>query len=246
MPTSTPIRSLTIVIPAYNEAERLPRSLMRIIDWASGQRLTVDLLVVDDGSVDDTARIAEETVGDKLPLTVLRNEPNRGKGFSVRRGMSEARGDCVLFTDADLSTPIEEADRLLAAIAQGADVAIGSRGMTASAVQVHQPWWREKSGQLFGLLVQLLVLPGIHDSQCGFKCFRHEAAKKISRHQTLESWAFDVEVLLIARKLGYDVAEIPIRWVNDPNTKVAILSDGPRMLIDMVRARLRHRRLSPQ
>lgn len=245
MQPEAPEPSLTVVIPAYNEAGRLPASLEKIIAWHARQTRPVDLLVVDDGSTDGTARIVQEVVGDRLPLTVLVNDPNRGKGFSVRRGMLAAEGDYVLFTDADLSTPIEEADRLVAAIEEGADIAIGSRGMANSQVEVHQPWWREQAGKMFGRLTRLIALPGIHDSQCGFKVFRREAARSVFPLQGLEGWAFDVEVLVIARKLGYSIAQVPVRWVNDPNTKVRMLTDGPKMVLDMVRARLRHRRLRP-
>ena len=246
MPERAAEPSLTIVIPAYNEAQRLPASLERIITFARERDRAVDLLVVDDGSTDGTARIVQEQVGDLLPLTVLVNDPNRGKGFSVRRGMLAAEGDYVLFTDADLSTPIEEADRLVAALEeQGAGVAIGSRGMEGSQITVHQPWWREKAGKLFGLLTRVIALPGIYDSQCGFKLFRREAAREIFSRQGLDGWAFDVEVLVITRKLGYRIAQVPVQWVNDPNSKVSMVKDGPRMLVDMARARLRHRRLRP-
>jgi dolichyl-phosphate beta-glucosyltransferase len=157
--------------------------------------------------------------------------------------MLEARGDCVLFSDADLSTPIEEADRLVAEIEAGADIAIGSRGMHESHVEVHQPWWREKAGKLFGLLTRVIALPGIADSQCGFKCFRREAAQAVFPRQTLSGWAFDVELLFIARKLGFEIAQVPVAWYNDPNTKVHMLTDGPKMIADMVRVRWRHRGL---
>lgn len=239
------VDSVTVVIPAYNEAQRLPPTLAKVVAYARQQPRRLDLVLVDDGSKDGTADLAQSLVGDQIPLTVLVNDPNRGKGFSVKRGLLEGGGQCVLFTDADLSTPIEETDRLLAEIEAGADVAIGSRAMRGSQVQVHQPWWREKAGKLFGALTRALVLPGIHDSQCGFKCFRREAAHAILSHQTLDGWAFDVEVLLIARKLGYSIAEVPVQWVNDPNSKVHMLTDGPRMLADMVRARWRHRGLRP-
>jgi dolichyl-phosphate beta-glucosyltransferase len=239
------VASLSIVIPAYNEAERLPPSLGKLLAYAARQPRRLDLVLVDDGSQDGTAQIAQQVLGDRLPLTVLVNRPNRGKGYSVRRGLLEAQGDCVLFADADFSTPIEEADRLLGAIEGGADLAIGSRGMRQSDVQVHQPWWREKAGKLFGLLTRALVLPGIWDSQCGFKCFRREVAQAVLPHQTLDGWAFDVEVLLVARKLGYTIAEVPVHWVNDPNSKVHMLTDGPRMVADMLRARWRHRGLRP-
>jgi len=158
--------------------------------------------------------------------------------------MLAAEGQCVLFSDADLSTPIEDAEALLAAIEGGADIAIGSRGLADSDVQLHQPWWREYAGKLFGVLVRWLGTSGVRDSQCGFKCFRREAAQAVFPLQTLEGWAFDVEVIIIARRLGLRIAEVPVHWVNDPDTKVHLLSDGPRMVLDIVRARLRHRHLS--
>jgi dolichyl-phosphate beta-glucosyltransferase len=239
------VRSLSIVIPAYNEKKRLPPSLERICDWAADQSRAIDIVLVDDGSTDGTLEAAEAAVAGRLPLRALVNKPNRGKGFSVRRGMLEAEGDCVLFTDADLSTPIEEADRLLEAIEAGSEVAIGSRGMKESRIKLHQPWWREKAGKLFGLITRTIALPGIQDSQCGFKCFRREAAQAIFSRQTLDGWAFDVELLVIARQLGYGIAQVPVEWVNDPNTKVHMLTDGPKMVLDMFRVRLKHRHLKP-
>lgn len=236
---------MTIVIPAYNESKRLPPTLERVIAYAGGQQRAVDLLIVDDGSKDGTGEVARRVVGDRMPLTVLVNDPNRGKGYSVRRGMLEATGECVLFTDADLSTPIEELDALLAEIDKGADIAIGSRAMPGSRIEVHQPWWRERAGRLFGLVTRIIALPGIYDSQCGFKCFRREAAQAIFPLQTLGGWAFDVEVLVIGRKLGYKVAQVPVRWVNDPNSKVHMLSDGPKMVLDMIKVRWKHRNLRP-
>jgi len=235
------VDSLTIVIPAYNESGRLPSSLEKIVAWAQSQTITVDLLIVDDGSTDGTAEEAQKALADRLPLTILTNSPNRGKGFSVRRGMLQAQGDCALFTDADLSTPIEEADRLLAAIEEGADIAIGSRATEGAVIDVHQPWWREAAGKLFGILVGALILPGIRDSQCGFKCFRRETTQLLFAVQTLDGWAFDVEILLAARKYGFTVAQVPVHWANDPATKVRMLTDGPRMILDMVRAKWRHR-----
>lgn len=237
--------SITIVIPAYNESKRLPPTLERIVAYVRQQERKVDLLIVDDGSQDGTGELAQQVIGDRIPLTVLVNRPNRGKGYSVRRGMLEATGDCVLFTDADLSTPIEELDALLAEIEAGADIAIGSRAMPGSRIEVHQPWWRERAGRLFGFVTRVIALPGIYDSQCGFKCFRREAAQAIFPLQTLGGWAFDVEVLVIARKLGFRVAQVPVRWVNDPNSKVHMLSDGLKMVADMIKVRWKHRNLRP-
>ena len=240
-----PTRSLSIVIPAYNEARRLPPSLRLIMDWASHQDFPVDLVLVDDGSTDGTADRARKAVGDTVPLTVLINSPNRGKGNSVRRGMLAAAGECVLFTDSDLSTPITDATDLLDALDAGADIAIGSRGMRKSHVQVHQPWWREMPGKLFGAMVRVIALPGIRDSQCGFKCFRREAAQAVFPLVIQHGWAFDVEMLTVARKLGLQIAEVPVHWVNDPDSKVKLLRDGPKMVLDIIRARWTHRNLRP-
>ena len=238
------VESLSIVIPAYNEAARLPPSLEKILTYVEGQSRRVDLIVVDDGSRDGTAERVRQAIGDRMPLTILVNQPNRGKGYSVRRGMLQAEADCVLFTDADLSTPIEDAERLIEAIEGGADIAVGSRGLAESQVEVHQPWWRERAGKLFGFLVRTLATSGLRDTQCGFKCFRRAAAQAVFPRQTLDGWAFDVELIIIARSLGLGIAEVPVHWVNDPNSKVHMLRDGPRMLADIVRARLRHRRPS--
>jgi dolichyl-phosphate beta-glucosyltransferase len=234
---------LTFVIPAYNEVGRIGPGLATLLDYVASKPFAADLILVDDNSRDGTAQYVEERVGGRLPLTILRNEPNRGKGHSVRRGMLAATGEYVMFCDADFSTPIAETDKLLDALDRGADVAIGSRGMKDSQVTTHQPKWREIPGKLFGLMVRALALPGIRDSQCGFKFFRREAAQEIFSRVQLERWAFDVEVLYIARRLGYRTAEVPIRWINDPNTKVRLLVDGPRMVRDIMTVKRRHRDL---
>jgi len=237
---------LSLIIPAYNEAERIGRGLQTVIAWVEQCCITTELIVVDDGSTDGTAEVVKVAVGDSLPLRILRNEPNRGKGFSVRRGLLEGKGAIVGFSDADFSTPIEEADRLLAAInEEGYDIAIGSRAMKESILAQRQAWYREYAGRAFSLCYRLVLIPGIVDSQCGFKFLRREVAHAVLPHQTLEDWAFDAEVLYIARRLGYTIAQIPIRWVNDPSSKVKMLRDGPKMALDVWRARWRHRNLRP-
>lgn len=229
---------LSIVVPAYNEARRLPGTLPRVIEYASRLDESVEIIVVDDGSTDGTGDIAA-SVGQACGLvTVLRSDRNRGKGAAVRRGVLAARLGHVLFTDVDLSTPIEETSKLRAALVRGADVAIGSRRLAESDVQVHQPWLRELAGRTFSRLVSLLLLPGIRDSQCGFKAFRRSTARELFGRQRLEGFGFDAEVLWLARRLGYRVAEVPIAWRDDRGSNVRLVRDSGGMLLDLGRIRL--------
>ena len=235
---------LTFVIPAYNEIGRIGPGIATLLDYVATKPFPCDLILVDDNSSDGTGQYVQERIGGRMPLTVLRNEPNRGKGHSVRRGMLAGTGDYVMFCDADFSTPIGETDKMLVALDSGADVAIGSRGMKESDITTHQPWWREMPGKMFGVAVRTIALPGVRDSQCGFKFFRREAAQAVFPLVELERWAFDVEVLYIARQLGYSIAEVPVQWVNDPQSKVHMLTDGPRMLRDILTVKRRHRDLT--
>lgn len=213
---------LSLVVPAYNEEKRLPVSLARIAEWLGSRvpGLSAEVLVVDDGSSDRTAAVAEKTAaGLGLDFRVIRLPENRGKGAAVRAGVLEARGANVLVTDADLSTPIEEVDKLLAA---AAPVAIGSRGVDATLVKQRQSLFRVASGRLFNLLVRLLAVSGIRDTQCGFKLFRADAAREVFSRATVDRFAFDVEALLLARRLGYRIAEVPVLWFNSPDTRVGL------------------------
>lgn len=235
---------LSLIIPAYNEALRLPSTLKRMVEYLSARDFTVEVIVVDDGSSDNTAEVARQELEGKLPYQVLRNEPNRGKALSVKRGLLEGKGKYLLFSDADLSTPIEEAEKLLAELERGADVAIASRQLPGSILTVHQPRYREVAGRMFGILNMAILLPGIPDSQCGFKAFKRAAAHEILSHQQLSGWAFDAELLFIARKLGYTIAQVPVTWHNDPNSKVHMIRDGFKMVADLFRIRRLHGRLS--
>lgn len=237
---------LSIVIPAYNEVRRLPRILVRIRDYLmeAVKRWQVDIksveiIVVDDGSTDGTSELAR-TFSDKFPnFQVLRHSPNRGKGYAVKRGMLAAKGEFRLFTDADLSTPIDELDKMLPLLlSREADITIASRGLPQSQLLVRQPWYREMLGRLFNLVVQALATPGIWDTQCGFKLFRGEVAEHLFKLQSLDGFAFDVEVLYLARKFRYRIVEVPVRWLNDPNTKVQTLKHGSQMLRDLLLIRL--------
>ena len=235
------LQSLSIVIPAYNEAQRLPASLKRVFAWLDEVGADAEVLVVDDGSRDATLQVARDLAGAEPRLRVFGLERNRGKGAAVRRGVEEAQRDWVLFSDADLSTPIEEVLRLAAAIEAGHEVAIGSRDVVESAIERHQPWYREAMGRTFNRIVQTLAMPGIRDTQCGFKLFSADAAKRSFARMTIEGFAFDVEVLFVARRLGYTIAEVGVRWINDERTTVDPIRDSARMLIDVARIRYRQR-----
>ncbi len=221
---------LSVVIPAYNEGRRLPPTLERIRRHLDGS--SYELLVVDDGSADDTALRAEAA-----GARVVRNEGNRGKGYSVRRGMLLARGARRLMTDADLSTPIEELGRLRAKMDEGYDIVIASRALPGSNVEVRQPWYRENMGRLFNLCVRALALPGLADTQCGFKLFTARAAEEAFAATRLDGFSFDVEALFVARRRGFRIAEVPVTWRNDEATRVDTVK-GLVAFLDLARIRL--------
>ncbi len=224
---------LSVVVPAYNEALRLPATLARVHEHLSARGLAHEILVVDDGSSDATSEIARHAGG---AVRVLRHEPNRGKGYAVRRGMLAATGARRLMTDADLSTPIEELARLEAEIDRGFDVAIGSRAVAGARIEVRQPAYREAMGRLFNRLVQALLLPGLADTQCGFKLFTAAAAEAAFGASCLDGFSFDVEALYVARRRGLRIAEVPITWRNDAATRVG-LGGGGAAFLDLVRIR---------
>lgn len=227
--------ALSVVIPAYNEAGRLPRTLERVAAHLARRTGGHEILVVDDGSSDGTSERALE-LGDPA-IRVVRNAGNRGKGYSVRRGMLEAGGARRLMTDADLSTPIEELDRLGARLDEGYDVAIASRALPGAEIEVHQPRYREALGRGFNLLVRLLLLPDLHDTQCGFKLFSAAAAEAAFGMTRLDGFSFDVEALYLARKHGFRIAEVPVRWRNDAASRVTPLR-GLVAFVDLARIRL--------
>jgi len=228
---------LGVVIPAFNEAARIGDTLHKIHSYLSEQRYTTEIVVVDDGSTDETARIAEEIL---TPLggRVLSYSPNRGKGHAVRYGMLRACGRLLMFSDADLATPIEELAALQKALAEGADIAIGSRDVPGSKLIRRQSIIRETGGKLFNLFVRLLAVPGIRDTQCGFKLFTAEAARRIFPLCTVDNFSFDVEVLYLARKMGYRIAEVPVVWRHQEGSKVRIWRDGPCMFRTLLRIRM--------
>ena len=229
---------LSVVLPAFEEVARLGPTLAAIRHFLDGRRFDSEVVVVVDGGSDGTLERARAVARDWPALVVLHYEPNRGKGYAVRRGMLAARGRYRLFSDADLSTPIEDAERLIEAIDGGADVAIGSRALPESDVRVRQAWWRQAMGRIFNHVVRRVAVPGIGDTQCGFKCFRAETAKQVFGRQRMTGFSFDVELLWIARKLAYRVVEVPVTWVNHPLSRVHPVRDSLRMLADIARLRV--------
>jgi glycosyltransferase involved in cell wall biosynthesis len=223
---------LSIIIPAYNEESRLPATLERIAAYLQTSGRAAEVLVVDDGSKDRTAAVAE-SFRSKLPsLRVVSNGVNRGKGYSVRHGMQEARGSVTLFTDADLSAPIEEAGKLIEALTN-CDVAIGSRAMDRSLISVHESPFREFAGIIFNKIVRIILWLPFVDTQCGFKAFRRETCRIMFEQQTIERFGFDPELLYLARHHGLRAVEIPVRWGHSPATKVSMLRDSMQMFIDV-------------
>lgn len=231
---NSPALDLSIVIPAYNEENRLPKTLESVLAWLHQHSLRTEVLVVDDGSTDRTAQVVEALSKSNPALRLISNGRNRGKGYSVRHGMLEARGEIALFSDADLSTPIEEAEKLLAALRQGNDAAIGSRAVDRSLIQVHQSAIREQAGIFFNRLVRAFLGIAFSDTQCGFKAFRRERAHIIFEQQRIERFAFDPEILFLAARHGLRVAEIPVRWSHDFATKVNVASDGTQMFFALL------------
>jgi glycosyltransferase involved in cell wall biosynthesis len=224
---------LSIIIPAYNEESRLPATLEQIAAYLQTSGREAEVLVVDDGSKDGTAAVAEY-FQIKIPLLrVVSNGVNRGKGFSVRHGMQEARGRIALFTDADLSAPIEEAEKLIDAL-KNYDVAIGSRAMDRSLISVHESPFREFAGIIFNKIVRIILWLPFVDTQCGFKAFRCDPCKIIFEQQKIERFGFDPELLYLARHHGLRAVEIPVRWGHSPATKVSMLRDSIQMFIDVL------------
>lgn len=228
---------LSIVIPAYNEGARIEVALERVMSCVVERGWDAEVLVVDDGSTDDTAAIVKRWMQDNPRLHLIQNPGNKGKGYSVRNGLLQAAGETVMFTDADLSAPMEEAELLMAALSEGADVAIGSRWMDRTRQTIHQPLYRQFFGRCFNWITRTVMGLPFKDTQCGFKAFKRSAAQMIFRLQTIERWGFDPEILFIARKLKYVVREVPVTWGHDERSRMSYLKDGMKMLEDMARIR---------
>ncbi|MFT7616251.1 MAG: dolichyl-phosphate beta-glucosyltransferase [Candidatus Woesearchaeota archaeon] len=227
--------NLSIVIPAYNEAKRIRRTLIQMLAFLNTHNITYEIIIVDDGSTDTTLQVVRKFKGN---IKIVQNKTNLGKGFAVKTGIEHAKYDLILFSDADLATPIGEVLGMIKQIDKGHDVVIASRNLPESTIVVKQSLFRQILGKTFPLLVKLLLVPGITDTQCGFKLFTAKAAKRIVKLQTISRFSFDVELLFIARKLGFKVAEVPVTWTDQKGSTVNPLRDGLRMLVDLVKIRV--------
>jgi glycosyltransferase involved in cell wall biosynthesis len=230
--SSEPIH-YSVVIPAYNESGRIPNTLESVVRCIRAHGWAAEVLVVNDGSRDNTAEIVRRFAQQAPEVRLLENPGNRGKGYSVRHGMMEAQGDVVMFTDSDLSAPIEEAERLFAAIEEGADIAIGSRWMESGRQTHRQPLYRQFFGRCFNLVTRMVMNLPFADTQCGFKAFKRDAAQTVFQLQTIERWGFDPEILFIAIKRGFKVVEVPVSWAHDERTRMSYLKDGMKMLEEL-------------
>jgi dolichyl-phosphate beta-glucosyltransferase len=234
---------LSIVIPAFNEERRLPKTMSQVLGYLAGSRPqaraeNTEILVVDDGSSDATADNVTQMARLHPNVRLIRNPGNRGKGYAVRNGMLQAEGEWILFSDADLSAPIEELEKLFHAVeSTGAAVAIGSRALDRKLIGVRQSWARENAGRFFNLCMRVIVGLNFWDTQCGFKLFRRDAARQVFSRQRINGFGFDVEALYIARRLGFRIVEVPVRWNHVEGTKVDMFGDSARMFGDLLRVR---------
>ena len=235
---------LSVVVPAYNEEARLGGTLRRIREYLAAQPYSSEIIVVDDGSTDGTSEVAADALRGRDGDRILRWAENRGKGASVKEGMLSAAGELILFTDADLSTPIEEVEKMLPRIEDGADIVIGSRALDGSDIQVRQNRFREMMGRTFNVFVRACAMEGIRDTQCGFKLFKREAARAVFPDLGTCGFCFDVEALYIARRRGLRIDQVPVIWRNSPQSRVHIIRSSTRMIWDLLGIRRRHRRLA--
>lgn len=231
---------LSIIIPAYNEAERIGKTLNTIIEFLSPKSYDWEILVVDDGSKDDTVKVVQEFEHSKI--RVISQPRNMGKGAAVRRGMIEATAKYRIFSDADLSTPIKEADKLLAVMESGADICIGSRALDRKQIKEHQPFYREWMGRIFNLFVQTIVFRGISDTQCGFKAFSDTAAQRVFSAAKIDGFSFDVEALFLAKRMNLRVEQVSVEWYNDDRSKVNPIRDSINMFMELFRIRKLHKK----
>lgn len=228
---------LSVVIPMYNETRRMPKTLPRLAKYFRGQDYSVEFVVVDDGSTDETAKMARELLGESSDVRVIEERPNRGKGHAVKVGMLAADGEFVLFTDADLSTPPAEIEKFWEWFDKGYDVVIGSRKMAGAVLERHQPLWRESMGKVFTWLTNRIATRDISDITCGFKCFTHDAAQKLFSRSIIDDWSFDAEVLFIAQKHKMKIKEVPVHWHDETGTKVRVIRDAARAFAGLLRIR---------
>jgi dolichyl-phosphate beta-glucosyltransferase len=236
---------LSVVIPAFNEERRLPATLVDLVDHLAGLHRTYEIVVVDDGSTDGTSDVVRKFERLAPSIRLIRLPRNSGKGYAVRVGILSCRGERVLFADADGSTPIAELARLERALDEGADIAFGSRALQSHETRVESVFHRKLLGRAFNTWIKALLLPGVLDTQCGFKLFNHRVAQFLFERQRSSRFSFDFEILYLARRSGLRMSEVPVNWVNQPGSKVRVVRDGIAMLRDAVRFRMIHGGVTP-
>jgi dolichyl-phosphate beta-glucosyltransferase len=245
-PASRSEPQLSVIVPCFKESTRLPATLPRMVEFLEGCGHSYELLIVDDGSPDDTSEIASQAALRNPRVHVHRYEPNRGKGFAVAYGAARTRGEWVLFTDADLSTPLEELHRMIPYLERGFDVVIASRGLKDSVLKIRQPWYRERLGRMLNVVIRKLSGLRFRDTQCGFKLFSRQAALDVFPNLTVCGWMFDVEALILARKQGYDIAEVPVTWINSDESRLNIFQALPKVVRELLHIRMHWWRRQPE
>ena len=236
---NNPPSSISIIIAAFNEEKRIIPSLLKIKEYINKQNIPYEIIVVDDGSTDHTHTVVRDLIKDIPYLKVIHYAPNKGKGHALRTGVLASKGEIILLSDADLSTPIEEFSKLLPLIHNDkCDIAIGSRALALSEIVKKQPWWRQSMGKFFNRLVKTLVIEDFKDTQCGFKVFRGDIARSLFKEAQIDRFAYDVEILAIGKKKGCKIVEAPVRWINSPESKVNPVKDSLQMLGDLLKIRM--------
>ncbi len=232
---------ISIIIPAYNEEKKIADTLTIIVEYLNQKRWNAEILVIEDGSKDNTAKIIREIAQHHDCIHLIQNNINKGKGYSVKQGVLAARGEFILFTDADNSTPIEEVEKLLFALENSkCDIAIGSRSLPKSRIEIPQPFYRKIMGKVFNIFVRMILKLNIKDTQCGFKCFPQNIARQLFQYQRLERFGFDAEILFLAQRHRYHIKEIPILWKNRMESRVHIIKDSIRMLMELCIVKRNH------
>ena len=236
---NNPPSSISIIIAAFNEEKRIIPSLLKIKEYINKQNIPYEIIVVDDGSTDHTHTVVRDLIKDIPYLKVIHYSPNKGKGHALRTGVLASKGEIILLSDADLSTPIEEFSKLLPLIHNDkCDIAIGSRALALSEIVKKQPWWRQSMGKFFNKLVKVLVIEDFKDTQCGFKVFRGDIARSLFKEAQIDRFAYDVEILAIGKKKGCKIVEAPVRWINSPESKVNPVKDSLQMFGDLLKIRM--------
>ena len=232
-----PAMDISIIIPAFNEEKRIFKSLEIVDSYLASKKLSYEIIVVDDGSRDNTLNLVKDFCKLNSRASYLTYKKNMGKGYAVRNGVEKSEGELILFSDADLSTPIEEMEKLTAIIKDSFDIAIASRALSDSQILVSQPFYRKTMGKIFNVFVRLFIFNGIKDTQCGFKCFKKYAAKEIFRRCRINGFSFDVEALLIAKRLGFKIKDIPVKWINSPGSRVHPVKHSLSMIKELLQIR---------